>query len=529
MAKKGVQDIRVDFIESIGRTDNLRVLRSICDDIYKRKSVFNISKSDIEKLFIEGFERMDKLLGKQADMFAPVVLMREWGVMNYFNAIKNGFKSIETTELERLKLVEKKADYEEKYLRLRNKGKLDKAEEFETYLEIFKNPEYYVKKYTEMLNYLEERKLEIDIDIYEERKKLLKKYLKEANTALKIVLSKEEQKSAPKDIPLVKKEILKRFSLDKPMALYIGIGASIRCFFGYGFLEYTKMIEDTYVQYFSAYNGDYKLDYKHMLVLYNVLKRDKYEGLNEVEAILIYTILEHIALNILPYAMEYMNIFIRSNPTEFHSEKLGCYTYKYSASYLLPEGYRGYIFEPKNLNQQSFISAIDKNNLDVDTMVGKYKEAQAYMKERKNGVLFDFLDKDLENRLLPDLITTDFSVQCMQGEYGKLLLDELIERRNQFGDGESSNVLSNMYMRVVKPYNLEVLGSYVRTFCNKLSLLRDKEMIYIYYVSPQRIAIAVRNDVSEDMLSEVFEEQFIKNLVEVKIPTLDDFISGEYL
>ena len=529
MAKKGVQDIRVDFIESIGKTDNLRVLRSICDDIYKRRTVFNISKSDVEKMFNEGFERMESLLGSQSDAFAPVVLMREWGVMSYFNAIKNGYKAIETTEVESLKLIERKAEYEEKSLRLKNKGKLDKAEEFDTYLEIFKNPEFYAKKYSDLLENLELKKAEIDYDVYEEHKKLLKKYVKEANTALKIVLSKREQKSAPKDIQLVKEDILKKFSMDKPMALYIGIGSSIRCFFGYEFLENTKEIEDTYVKYFSAYNGDYKLDYKHMLILYNVLKRDKYERLNEVEAVLIYTILEHIALNILPYTMEYMNIFIRSNPTEFHSEKLGCYTYRYSASYLLPEGYRGYIFEPKNLNQQSFISAIDRTNLDVDTMVGKYKEAQAYMKARKNGVLFDFLDKDLENRLLPDLITTDFSVQCMQGDYGKLLLEELIERRNQFGDGESSNVLSNMYMRVVKPYNLEVLGSYVRTFCNKLSLLRDKDMIYIYYVSPQRIAIAVRNDVDEDMLSEVFEEQFIKNLTEVKVPNLEDFISGECL
>ena len=46
MAKKGVQDIRVDFIEAIGRTDNLRVLLSICDDKYKRKSVYKISKSE---------------------------------------------------------------------------------------------------------------------------------------------------------------------------------------------------------------------------------------------------------------------------------------------------------------------------------------------------------------------------------------------------------------------------------------------------------------------------------------------------
>ena len=75
MAKKGVQDIRVDFIEAIGRTDNLRVLRSICDDIYRRKSVYNISKSEIESLLNEGYNRIKKLLGKDGEeFFAPLIL-----------------------------------------------------------------------------------------------------------------------------------------------------------------------------------------------------------------------------------------------------------------------------------------------------------------------------------------------------------------------------------------------------------------------------------------------------------------------
>ena len=54
-------------------------------------------------------------------------------------------------------------------------------------------------------------------------------------------------------------------------------------------------------------------------------------------------------------------------------------------------------------------------------------------------------------------------------------------------------------------------------------------MVYIYYVSPERIAIAVREDVTDDMLSEVFDKKFLDNLKVVSKPTLKDIVFGEYL
>ena len=89
--------------------------------------------------------------------------------------------------------------------------------------------------------------------------------------------------------------------------------------------------------------------------------------------------------------------------------------------------------------------------------------------------------------------------------------------------------MTDMYSRVVKPYALEVLGSYVRTYCYNLANLKDKKMIYIYYVSPERIAIAVREDITNDMLLEVFDRKFLDNLKEITKPTLKDIVFGEYL
>jgi hypothetical protein len=139
------------------------------------------------------------------------------------------------------------------------------------------------------------------------------------------------------------------------------------------------------------------------------------------------------------------------------------------------------------------------------------------------------LNVELEDRMMKKLVTGDFPLDEMDGQYKNILLKEFKERRNIFGSSDSFDVMTDMYSRVVKPYALEVLGSYVRTYCYNLANLKDKTMVYIYYVSPERIAIAVREDVTNDMLSEVFDKKFLDNLKEISKPTLKDIVFGEYL
>lgn len=530
MAKKKLQDIRVDFIEAIGRTENLKVLRSICDEIYKRKATFNISVSEIDKMFNEGYHKIKELLGDEVEYFTPMILMDAWTPSVYFKALSDGYSNISDRENKKLEQNRRKVDFETKLYKAKEKGRLDKADDFEKIIDCIKNPQKSFDRYSKLLIELKENleSNEIDEFTYKEYEKKFKKYLKESKNALNLLSLYEYDKELNDVISFDKKNVLKTFKIKNPIALYIGMEEAIRYYFAYQFFDRNKDVDLTYNKYLVTYDGDLKIDFKHVLVLYEYLKQIGYDKLNEVEAVLIYTALEHIALNILPNTMKSFEIYIKSSITDFTTDKLPCYIYNYSTAYLLPSGYRGYVFEPSNLNQQSFISAIDRSNLDVEMMVGRYKEAQEYMKKRKNGILFDFLSKDIENKLIPDMLTVNFPIQSMDGVYSKLLIDEMIERRDIFG-GESSEAMTNMYMRVVKPYNLEVLGSYIRTFCSKLSLLKDKEMIYIYYVSPQRIAIAVRDDVDANMLKEVFEERFLKVLKEVKAPTLTEFLTGAYL
>ena len=331
----------------------------------------------------------------------------------------------------------------------------------------------------------------------------------------------------------VSEEALKTFATMETtdnIAFYNAVQEDVRHFLCYLFFRKTGATDVSPNRFLMTYDGDIKVDLEHMLLLYNYLKSENYENIKEIEGVLYYTAIEQFYKDLSPFLLNRINgIYLKQSPTEFYSEKYDGYLRRYIPYYLKPEGYRGYVFEPNSLSQQSFIAAIDSEDLTVDTMVLKYQKAQSVMKGRKNGIFYSFLSSELENRMMKKLVTGEFPLDEMDGEYKDLLLNEFKNRRYIFGSSDSVEVMTDMYSRVVKPYALEVLGSYVRTYCYNLVNLKDKDMVFIYYVSPERIAIAVRDDVTEEMLKEVFPEKFMKNLKEMKKPVLKEIVYGEYV
>lgn len=518
MAKKDVHDVRVDFIEAIGRTDNLKVLRSISSSMSTYDYKFDLSLSEINKILNEGIKKVKELLGESTKDFYPLTEIANTSISSYFSKLQKGYEEIKATEKARVNLDKNRTECRQKIHKYKEKGRLDKVKEFEERLYAMTYPNESKEKTDRLLSELDSALLNqrIDIEQYEKAKK-------EVNRLGKIA------KDTKKIMDIINPEDKNEQSLDG-RELYYKVQKNIRIYLCYLFFERDTKISDSPNRFLYTFDGEMKIDFEHMLLLYNYLKDKKYKNIKEIEGVLYYVALERFYFDITPFMFKTIKgIYLKENPTEFYSEKFEGYTRGYIPNYLVPQGYRGYIFEPNYLNQQSFISALNKDELSVESMVHKYKEAQQKMKGKNNGILFSFLSKELENKLLPYLITSDFPLQEMDGEYKDYLLNEFTERRRNFGGSESFEVMTNMYMRVVKPYCLEVLGSYVRTFCQKLALLKDKKMVYIYYVSPQRIAIAVRDDVSEENLSEIFEPQFLNSLKRVEKPKLSDIVCGEYL
>lgn len=512
MAKENEQDFRVDFIEAIARTENLRTLRNISANMQGISYYFNLNNADINDILDKGIKIIKRLLGTSATSFLPLEKIKSSSPQSYFERIAKGYKEIEIKEKNLKDLDKKVYDLEEKIQKSKQKGRLDKCRDYELKLACIRYPTETIEKIDNIMEEydLKLEKNEIDTSEYVNIKKSYDKLRKLANDTIKIQNGTKETSN---------------------IAFLNKIQEDVRYFICYLFFERDGKVSESPNRFLNTYDGETKIDFEHMLLLYNYLKSIKYSGIKEVEGVLYYYALEQFYRDISPFLLkrDFVGMVLKDSPTEFISEKYEGYNRKYIPMFLVPKGYRGYIFEPKNLAQQSFIAAINKENLTVDTMVSKYKNAQDYMKTKSNGILYTFLDKDLENKLFPVLLTENFPLNEADGEFKDALLKEFQERRNIFGKSDSFNVMTDMFRRVVKPYMLEVLGSYARMYCSQLNNLKDKKMAYIYYVSPQRIAIAVREDVTEEDMKNIFEESFLNNLELIVQPDLKDIVSGKYL
>ena len=511
MAKKDVQDFRIDFIESVARTDNLKILRSICGQMERYPYKANTTNAEVLEIVEQGIKKVKTLLGSESKSFEPLQKIKKMSVQSYFEKVAKGYKELEENKKAHEKLEKQRNDYKVKISKYRQKGKFDKVKEFEYKLFCLEYPRENLERILESIDALELKKAQGSIDEYEYKDilKELKKSKRVSEDALKALSTMETTEN---------------------IAFYNAVQADVRHFLCYLFFKKTGASNISPNRFLMTYDGEVKVDLEHMLLLYNYLKEHNYDNIKEIEGVLYYTAIEQFYKDLSPFLLSRINgIYLKQSPTEFYSEKYDGYIRRYIPYYLTPEGYRSYIFEPNNLSQQAFIAAIDSPDLTVDNMVLKYQNAQSIMKNREKGIFYSFLSSELENRMIKKLVTGEFPLDEMDGEYKDLLLNEFKNRRYIFGDSDSVEVMTDMYSRVVKPYALEVLGSYVRTFCYNLVNLKDKEMIFIYYVSPERIAIAVRNDVTMDMLKEVFPEKFILNLKETKKPNLKEIVFGEYI
>ena len=511
MAKKDVQDFRIDFIESVARTDNLKILRTVCSQMEGLQYRCTLSNAEVLEMLEQGIKKIKTLLGSSAKSFGPLQRINELSTQTFFSKMARGYKDIEDKKKMADKLEKQRNDLKVKASKYRAKGKFDKVKDMEYKLFCLEFPNENLEKIEDSLETLELKFAQGAVDEYE-----YKSILKDLNKSKK---ASEE----------VLKNMTSLVDTDN-MAFYNAVQEDVRIFLCYTFFNKYGSSVDTPNRFLATYTGAVQADFEHMLLLYNYLKSIKYDRLKEIEAVLWYTALEQFYRDISPFLLNRINgIYLKQSPTEFYSEKYEGYTRRYFPYYVSPAGYRTYVFEPNSLLHQSFIAAIDGEDLTVDTMVLKYQNAQSIMKGQKNGLFYSFLSVELENRLMKKLVTSDFPLDEMDGEYKDLLLNEFKSRRDIFGSSDSFDVMTDMYSRVIKPYALEVLGSYVRTFCYNLANLKDKDMIYIYYVSPERIAIAVRDDVTDDMMKEVFPKKFISHLKKVEKPILKDIVFGEYL
>ena len=131
MAKKDVQDFRIDFIEAVARTDNLKILRSICGQMEQQSYKANISNTELLEMMEQGVKKVKTLLGTSAKSFVPLIKIKDLSIQSYFEKMTKGYKELEEKKKTASKLEKQRNDLKVKISKYRSKNKFDKVKETE--------------------------------------------------------------------------------------------------------------------------------------------------------------------------------------------------------------------------------------------------------------------------------------------------------------------------------------------------------------------------------------------------------------
>ena len=303
MAKKGLQDSRVEFIEAVSRTENFKVLRSLVASISGKLINFNMKKSELDELENEAVCRIKELLGELSNDFYPLQEIEKTSVSTYFEKISKGFTNLSNEETYRLNLESKKSKISESIGKKRRAGDLSKVKELEIKLDILEKPEEWKEKIETNILQLNDRYRNnlIDTDSYSKYYDMYEKYLKECK---KLIKDKKKEREKEENV-----------------GYYNTCQMKIRQFIGTKFLGDINTDSNDLFGLLSNYDGSMQVDFEHFLALYYYLKEKKYKNLRYIEGLLCYFAIERFVIDISPFFSYQNKLILKDNSTELKSEK----------------------------------------------------------------------------------------------------------------------------------------------------------------------------------------------------------------
>lgn len=299
----------------------------------------------------------------------------------------------------------------------------------------------------------------------------------------------------------------------------------------YGFLQdgaSTRLyIKDVFgmqaLRFFEDNRGEIILDIEHMLVLYYWLKSQNSPLLNTALGILYFITAHQLDDEFSQISKVAPNNQIKPlfelSPKLFRWKRCNFVLRKYMLPLTLDvdTNERGFYYEMPNVNQVSYL--IHKGY--------SVKDARDYMNNMENGLFFTYLPKDVENMLLPSILSGEITPYAMDGYFKQSLISDFEEIAQEY----TINNVYNVYTHFIKPIQVDLMGVIIRTIQEELkgnrALLGDSARIH--HVSPARIGVAINDGVpSKYMLENIFPNMY-KFMREVKPVTHFDLLMGEHL
>ena len=154
---------------------------------------------------------------------------------------------------------------------------------------------------------------------------------------------------------------------------------------------------------------------------------------------------------------------------------------RYVSQLTIEEGYRTYEFNIPFFHHTMYLMKVEGLTME---------EARAKVEKAQHGFFYTFLPIEVEDALMPAILSGDFSYHLMDGYYKQSLihLEGLVLKEN--GLEFSQNYQYNVYTRFIKPDMCEIIGAFLgnlpkvleREGCNDLG-------IFVEMVSPTHIAV----------------------------------------
>lgn len=510
MAKKKSEDFRDLIIDAINNTNNFAILRGISDYLVKKPFSINISVFEFHSMLKECLDEMGKCLNGLKSQFIPYLCMRNITPSAYFKKLETAYLAY--SDFEEIPLYEP--------LKLSLKKELNEAKD--------DGDMSLISKYTEALDSIDDK--------YAILEDLIENHIKDKET----IFSDYFNGKTFLDINAIMSLTfwnnglkLKKINMED-VIFYEILQESIRNFICSLFLSNKNSnqilsIAKSPLRFLCSYDGKVIVDFEHVSLLYDYLVSVDSVQKEKVKGVLYYLGMERIYYEVQPFITRTTpkSAVVKVYPNMFGViGRQSGYNRQYMAELIVPKGYKGYIFEPKNLLQQAFMSSIipEESVQYIDSMVDKYTESQKIMRQHKNGLFFSFLDKDIESKIMPMILKGEVPLQYMRGKHASILQKEIEDRRKKFSDTGLADSSIDVYSKVVLPFSLEVLGSYIRQFCGDFAKGEMEKDIFIYYMNSHSIGIAVSEDVDEDALCSLVGENFMAALRRVERPTVKEII-----
>lgn len=268
---------------------------------------------------------------------------------------------------------------------------------------------------------------------------------------------------------------------------------------------------------FETNRGEIMLDIEHALVFYYKLKAEK-SPLLPIALGLVYFIAAHQLDDEFTHISKVapknlIKPVFELSPNLFRWKRCNFVLRKYMLSLTLDNSFGevGYFYEMPNVNQIAYL--LHKGY--------SIQEAKKKLAEMEGGLFYSYIPKDVENMLLPAILSGDITTNAMDGYFVPSLVQDFENIAKEY----TISSVYNVYTQNVKPILVDMMGILIEAVQQELKGTGGLNELRFYHISPSRLGVAVNPEVKIEEILPTFSKHF----KEVKPFSHHDILAGDHL